>query len=224
MPLVLRPWNCALSGAADTTIEAYRQRQGDAAEWVARSSGQYLHTDDLLYGGAGPPISNHAPGGERVARAGRWWGDSVAEPRLGSPSIQPKWGLTEFGCGRARAHADIAFVALEFGTHALARGAAVLRDDVWLWRHGDPRGAEAKPIRVALHEHFYPPFSDWQETVLFRSRQVSRQAPEGLTAGRRTLDGPVSTHSRCRRSELPGRIPDGRADGPPRLPEVQRNA
>ncbi len=157
LPPVLRPRNCVLSGAAEATTEAYRQRQGDAAEWMARS---------------------------------------VTEPRLGTSGIQPKCGLTEYGCGRALAHADIAFVALESGTHAPARGAAVLRDDVWLWRHGDSRGAEAKPIRVALREHFYPPISGWQDTVLFRSRQVSRQAPEGPTAGRRTLDGPVST--RCR--------------------------
>jgi hypothetical protein len=205
--------------AADAAIEAWRARHGDAAERVARSSGQYTHADGLFYGGRAPtwarrtseailaaelatartvaivdlhtglgpygygePICNHAPGGERVARARRWWGDSVTEPLRGTSSSQAKWGLTEFGYERALAHAHIAFVALEFGTYSQARGAEVLRDDAWLWNHGDPRGPAAEPIRAALRDHFYPPFEDWQEMVLFRSRQVFRQALKGLAA------------------------------------------
>lgn len=139
-----------------------------------------LHTGLGPYG-YGEPICNHAPGGERVARARRWWGPSVTEPLLGTSSSQPKWGLTEFGHERALAHAEMAFVALEFGTFAPPRGAEVLRADAWLWTHGDPRGREAVPIREALRDHFFPPFADWQEMVLFRARQVFRQALEGMT-------------------------------------------
>lgn len=138
-----------------------------------------LHTGLGPYG-YGEPICNHAPGGARVQRARCWWGDSVTEPLLGTSSSQAKTGLTEFGYERALAHADIAFVALEFGTYAPPRGAEVLRDDHWLWQHGDPRGAEATPIRDALRDHFFPPFADWQEMVLFRSDQVFRQALAGL--------------------------------------------
>lgn len=214
---VPRALDAATLAAADAAIDDYRRRHGDAAERVARSSGQYTHADGLFFGGTGPtwarrtseailaahlgrarhvaivdlhtglgpygygePICNHAPGGERVARARRWWGDSVTEPLLGTSSSQPKWGLTEFGYERALAHAHIAFVALEYGTYAPARGAAVLRDDAWLWTHGDPRGPEAEPIRHALRDHFYPPFPDWQAMVLFRARQVFTQALEGL--------------------------------------------
>jgi hypothetical protein len=140
-----------------------------------------LHTGLGPYG-YGEPICNHAPGGERVQRARRWWGDSVTEPLLGTSSSQPKYGLSEFGYERALAHADIAFVALEFGTYAPPRGAAVLRDDHWLWQHGDPRGPEAAAIRDALRDHFFPPFDDWKEMVLFRSEQVFRQALTGLAA------------------------------------------
>ena len=100
-----------------------------------------------------------------------------------SSSSQPKFGLSEFGYERALAHADIAFVALEFGTYAPAQGAAVLRDDHWLWQHGDPRGREAAKIRDALRDHFFPPFDDWKEMVLFRADQVFRQALAGLAAG-----------------------------------------
>jgi hypothetical protein len=138
-----------------------------------------LHTGLGPYG-YGEPICNHAPGGSRLQRARRWWGDSVTEPLLGSSSSQAKSGLTEFGYERALAHADIAFVALEFGTYAPQRGAQVLRGDHWLWQHGDPLSAEATTIRNALRDHFFPPFVDWQEMVLFRSDQVVRQALAGL--------------------------------------------
>ncbi len=140
-----------------------------------------LHTGLGPYG-YGEPICNHAPGSARVQRARRWWGDSVTEPLLGTSSSQEKFGLTEFGYERALAHADIAFVALEFGTYAPPRGGIVLRDDHWLWQHGDPRGPEAAAIRDALRDHFFPPHADWQEMVLFRADQVFRQALQGLAS------------------------------------------
>ena len=140
-----------------------------------------MHTGLGPYG-YGEPICNHAPGGERVRRARAWWGDSVTEPLLGTSSSQEKWGLTEFGYERCLAHADIAFVALEFGTYPEARGTAVLRDEQWLHAHGDPLGAEADAIRAATRDHFYPPHDDWKEMVLFRAWQVWRQGLAGLAA------------------------------------------
>jgi hypothetical protein len=167
---------------------------GDGPTWSRRTSEAILaahlgaartvaivdmHTGLGPYG-YGEPICNHEPGGPRVARARRWWGDSVTEPLLGTSSSQEKWGLTEFGYERALAHAAIAFVALEFGTYPPERGAAVLRADHWLHRYGDPAGPAAAPIKTALRDHFYPPFDDWKEMVLFRSLQVYRQALRGL--------------------------------------------
>jgi hypothetical protein len=140
-----------------------------------------MHTGLGPYG-YGEPICNHAPGGERVRRARAWWGDSVTEPLLGTSSSQEKWGLTEFGYERCLAHADIAFVALEFGTYPPRQGMDVLRADQWLHRYGDPLGPQAAPIRAALRDHFYPPHDDWKELVLFRSWQVWRQALAGLAA------------------------------------------
>jgi hypothetical protein len=163
---------------ARRTSEAILARHLGPAKSVAIVD---LHTGLGPYG-YGEPICNHAPGGERVRRARRWWGDSVTEPLRGTSSSQEKTGLTEFGYERALAHAEIAFVALEFGTYAPPRGAAVLRDDHWLWQHGDPRGAAAVPVREALRDHFFPPFDDWKEMVLFRSEQVFRQALKGLAA------------------------------------------
>lgn len=163
---------------ARRTQEAVLHKHLGAAKTVAIVD---LHTGLGPYG-YGEPICNHAPGGDRVQRARRWWGDSVTEPLLGTSSSQEKWGLTEFGYERALAHADIAFVALEYGTYAPQRGGDVLRDDHWLWQHGDPRGPEAARIRRALRDHFFPPFADWQEMVLFRADQLFRQALAGLGA------------------------------------------
>ncbi len=140
-----------------------------------------MHTGLGPYG-YGEPICNHAPGGDRVRRARAWWGDSVTEPLLGTSSSQEKWGLTEFGYERCLAHADIAFVALEFGTYPEARGVAVLRDEHWLHAHGDPLGPDAPAIKAAMRDHFNPPHDDWKEMVLFRAWQVWRQGLAGLAA------------------------------------------
>ncbi len=143
-----------------------------------------LHTGLGPYG-YGEPICNHAPGSERVRRARRWWGPSVTEPLLGTSSSQEKWGLSEFGYERALAHADIAFVALEYGTWGPPHGEDALRDDAWLWQHGagpDWADVGAMPIRRALKDYFHPPREDWQEMVLWRGRQVFRQALAGLAA------------------------------------------
>jgi len=163
---------------------ARRTSEAILAEYLGRARTVAIvdmHTGLGPYG-YGEPICNHAPGGERVRRARAWWGDSMTEPLLGTSSSQEKWGLTEFGYERCLAHADIAFVALEFGTYSPLRGRTVLRDDHWLHAHGDPTGPEAVPIRDAIRDHFFPPHDDWKEMVLFRSWQVWRQALAGLAA------------------------------------------
>ena len=121
-----------------------------------------------------------------MQRARRWWGPSLTEPLLGTSSSQEKTGLSEFGYERALAHADIAFIALEYDTYGPPHGEDALRDDAWLWQHGEPRapfGPEAARIRDALRDYFYPPREDWREMVLYRARQIYRQAIEGLGGG-----------------------------------------
>jgi hypothetical protein len=163
---------------------ARRTSEAILAEMLARARTVAIvdmHTGLGPYG-YGEPICNHAPGGVRVQRARAWFGDSVTEPLLGTSSSQEKWGLTEFGYERCLAHADIAFVALEFGTYPPRAGMDALRADHWLHVHGDPRGPQAAAIKNAIRDHFYPPYDDWKEMVLFRSWQVWRQALAGLAA------------------------------------------
>ena len=167
---------------------ARRTSEAILAEHLARAKTMAIvdmHTGLGPYG-YGEPICNHAPGSARVQRARRWWGPSLTEPLLGTSSSQEKTGLSEFGYERALAHADIAFIALEYGTYGPPHGEDALRDDAWLWQHGEPQppfGAEAARIRLALRDYFYPPREDWREMVLFRARQIYRQAIEGLGGG-----------------------------------------
>ena len=75
---------------------------------------------------------------------------------------------------------------MEFGTLGPPHGENALRDDAWLWQHGDPRNLadpETRRIRQTLRDYFSPPREDWQEAVLWRSRQVFRQALEGVAGG-----------------------------------------
>jgi hypothetical protein len=60
----------------------------------------------------------------------------------------------------------------------------VLREDHWLHAYGklDWSSAETQRIKRQIRDHYYPDYDDWREQVLFRSRQVVRQALEGLIA------------------------------------------
>lgn len=81
-------------------------------------------------------------------------GVDFGQPLPGTAASQERTGLTEFGCERALAHADIAFVVLEFGAWGAPHAEHALRDDAWLWQHGNTRarGAADPPRQIA---HYY---------------------------------------------------------------------
>lgn len=132
--------------------------------------------------GYGEPQCFHLPDSPPMRRARAWWGDSVTEPLLGTSTSQEKWGLTDHGYAHCLRHAEFTFVFLEFGTYSRTRGRDVLRGDHWLHAHSDPRGPQAAAIRAAIRDHFYPPYADWKEMVLFRTWQVWRQGVAGLNS------------------------------------------
>lgn len=75
-------------------------------------------------------------------------------------------------------------MTLEFGTWPLARMFPVLRADQLLHRCAPPawQAADTQRIKADMRHHFYPASPDWQQLVLFRSRQVFLQALAGLGA------------------------------------------
>lgn len=138
-----------------------------------------MHTGLGPYG-HGEVICDHPPGSEGVAIARRFYGESVTEPLRGTSVSAPKHGLVDFLWHRAVP--SCCFVTLEFGTWPLPRMFAVLRDDHMLHAQGPVDWADphARRIKSALRDYFYPAFTDWQQMVQFRSRQVVLQALAGL--------------------------------------------
>ncbi len=131
--------------------------------------------------GYGEPICSHEAGTEALERARRWYGDSLTEPAAGTSSSVVKAGLNEFGW-MAKLGGKATFVALEYGTYTPDAGRRALREDHWLHAYGkvDWASEETQRIKRQVRKQYYPDSDDWREMVLFRSRQLIRQALEGL--------------------------------------------
>jgi hypothetical protein len=131
--------------------------------------------------GYGEPICSHDAGTAALERAKRWYGDSLTEPAAGTSSSVVKSGLNEFGW-MARLGDKATFVALEYGTYTPDEGRRALREDHWLHAFGrvDWNNAETERIKRQVRRQYYPDSDDWREMVLFRSRQLIRQALAGL--------------------------------------------
>ena len=131
--------------------------------------------------GFGDPLCSQQAAPEAMARMRRWWGESFSEGLGGtSGSIVPQ-GLNEHGW-MARLGARVSFVALEYGTYSSATILDALRQDHWLHAYGNLAAdhPEARRIKQALRRAFYPDTDDWRELVLFRSRQMVRNALRGM--------------------------------------------
>lgn len=131
--------------------------------------------------GYGEPICAHTVDTVNVERAYRWYGRSVTQPALGTSASVEKTGLAEYGW-EAMLGERVTFVALEYGTFAPANGLRVLRADHWLHgaRNVEWGDAQVQAIKRDIRLHFAPLTIDWQEMVLFRARQVIRQAIAGV--------------------------------------------
>jgi hypothetical protein len=131
--------------------------------------------------GYGEPICDDALDTTASNRARAWYGDSVTSPTLGTSSSAPLTGHSRDTWARLLGE-RVVFTTLEFGTYSLERGLKALRGDYWL--HGrsavDWDAAETRRIKADIRKHFFPDTEDWKEMVLFRSRQILRQAQAGL--------------------------------------------
>jgi hypothetical protein len=133
--------------------------------------------------GYGELICDHPPGSLGVEIARRWYGDNVAEPALGTSNSVPKHGLIDYAWQQAFGD-NVCFLTLEFGSYPFGNLMDVLRRDHALRALAesslDPGRIEQ--ARLAMEKHFYPRALDWQEAVIFRSRQVISMALKGLAA------------------------------------------
>jgi hypothetical protein len=133
--------------------------------------------------GYGEPICGHEPGSRGLEVARRWYGDSLTVPSLGTSSSVVKQGLAEHGWRRQLGDRCL-YVALEYGTYPPESGRRAMQEDHWHHRRGrvDWSSPDVQRTKQALRRHYYPGTRDWQEMVLFRSRQIIRQALSGLAA------------------------------------------
>lgn len=139
-----------------------------------------LHTGLGPYG-YGEIICDHMPDSDGTRTAQRWYGDAVTLPAAGTSSSVPKEGLLDYAWHRIM-DAESCFVTLEFGTYSTDQLFEVILADHRLHRHGLPdwHAATTRAVKQAMRDHFYPRQRQWQELVLFRSRQVIRLALDGL--------------------------------------------
>jgi hypothetical protein len=131
--------------------------------------------------GYGEPISGHLPDTPGFEWITKVYGESVGVPELGTSSSIPLHGTARDLWDRFL-DTRYAYVALEYGTYSQERSRKALRADHWLHNQGDFDwdAAEVRRIKDELKWHYYPATDDWKEMVLWRSRQLIRQATEAL--------------------------------------------
>jgi hypothetical protein len=76
----------------------------------------------------------------------------------------------------------VTFATIEYGTRPRWTVFAALQADAWLhaYTNVDWNAAQTKRIKSDLKDAFFPDSAAWREMVLFRARQVLRQARDGL--------------------------------------------
>ena len=133
--------------------------------------------------GHGELICDHDPGTPNLSAAREWYGEAVTVPLLGTSSSVPKHGTVGTGFWQPQLGARVVYAALEFGTFSTDLGRGPMREDHVLHAGGpiDWSAPETQRIKRNLRRHFFPDTQPWRELVLFRSRQVLRQALAGLS-------------------------------------------
>ena len=138
--------------------------------------------------GYGMPISPYNISTEESLRARSWFGDSLVcmndiDPHLDSETIAEMYTSgTMDAVLRMFPEKTVTALTLEFGTYAFEKCIAVMREDAWLHKYGDPLSEEGLDIRRRWLKVFYPNTPDWLEMIWWRSEQVIAQALAGLAA------------------------------------------
>jgi hypothetical protein len=160
------------------TLEAIvREQLGGAA----RVGVLDLHTG-LGPFGVGELIGSHPDPAGR-ARLSAWYGhDRYTVPSDGTSVSADVRGDVLDAIEGWLPGADVTGVAIEWGTVDIVAVSNALRADAWLHARGDPRGAEAGPIKQQLRAAFAPADPDWLRAVRARFDEVEAATVAGLVA------------------------------------------
>jgi len=132
--------------------------------------------------GYGEVICDHPAASAGIEVAFSWYGDACTLPASGTSSSVPKLGLLDYAWHRIM-DSNSCFVTLEFGTLGTGPLFEVLLDEARLWARGDEDNIrERQQMAERMRAHFYPQDPWWREAVIFRGRQVLRQALAGVAA------------------------------------------
>jgi hypothetical protein len=130
--------------------------------------------------GVGELIASH-PDDAGKDRLGAWYGEYTLPSEGNSVSADVSGDVLDGIDAWAHQH-EITGVAIEWGTVDIVEVSTALRADAWLHAHGDPRGAEAGPIKAQLRTAFAPDDPQWADVVWDRFSEVTGAASEGLVS------------------------------------------
>lgn len=169
----------APSWSSQTLLQIIRSYRLDARAFVTVID---VHTGLGPYG-YGELQSEHTADSKSHAIAEHMFGASVTSADVGTSSSIPIEGTMQLCWERALQDGNYIYLALEYGTFDIDTAQRVLLEDQWFHLHGggDRSSPEGQRLRKQMRDHFTPDDESWRESVLFRGRQVFRQALSGLT-------------------------------------------
>ena len=74
--------------------------------------------------------------------------------------------------------AEVTAVTVDFGTSSAIKVFLAMRDENWLYYHGNPSTSRGKKLKTALRRAFYPEDDGWKQMVWSGAKQVVYQAIE----------------------------------------------
>jgi hypothetical protein len=132
--------------------------------------------------GYGEAQSENEPTDRSHALGVEMMGPSLTFPALGTSFSVPIHGSLQHFWARLRGDGRYVYICLEFGTYDQEASRAAYRLDHWhhAYGGGDPSSETGRAARAAMRRQFYPEHPEWKEMVLFRARQIARQALDGM--------------------------------------------
>jgi len=163
-----------------------------ALEAIARDLGlaerRFVTVIDLHTGlgpyGYGEVQSENEPDSLCHQLGAAMFGPALTFPALGTSYSVPVTGTLQLMWERLRGDGRYVYGCLEFGTFDQEASRRAYRLDHWHHGYGggDPHSDLGRQARAAMRAQFYPEDQAWKEMVLFRSRQIVRQAAQGMAA------------------------------------------
>ena len=120
--------------------------------------------------GYGELITDGPPEMKALSKA--WYGDEATDPAEGTSTSAVLTGTFGHGASEALPDAQIAFIALEYGTLDSQSVLQALRGDNWLYHRGAMNTDLSTTIKRDIRDAFYQDKDDWKEAIWTRANEV----------------------------------------------------